>query len=360
MRNDARFHTHPLVRKAAALVVLFLLLAFASCSRDHLYYEVNRQPNVQLNIDWSQTAFSPDHPAYDPENALNGVTVFAFDAETRQLVAEFPPDADWQKPKLRLEPGTYELVVINDSRSELPSIRFNTDGTFDTFNACAVTDAPDTVYSHKPEYLTSAAVRDVCIRPVENDYEYDRPDGSHTQVTVQEIDVAERPVTKRINIKVNVKGINYCKGMLPSFMSGLSASANLATRMPEKQQVVYAFNLNNRQFRNDAHTEATLSQSFNSFSFNEENMREGSRFHITLNFLLVNNQTYTATADVTPQLEQWLEEHTIDCDLDLDIDITFDVTLPETYPDNPDTPQEGSGFNPETSPWNDIVQDIVM
>lgn len=360
MRIDARFHIHALVRKAAALVVLPMLLAFVSCSRDHLYYEITRQPNVQLNIDWSQTAFSPEHPTYDPENALNGVTVFAFDAETHRLVAEFPPEAEWRRPKLRLDPGKYELVVINDSRSELPSIRFNTHHTFDAFSACAVTDAPDTVFSSIPEYLTSAAVRDVCILPEQHEYEYDRPDASNTQVTVQEIDVVERPVTKRINIKVNVKGINYCKGMLPSFMTGLSGSANLVTRQPEKRQVVYVFNLNNRKFRNEARTEATLSQSFNSFSFNEENMREGTRFNITLNFLLVNGQTYTASADVTPQLELWLEEHTIDCDLDLDIDITFDVTLPEAHPSDPDTPQEEGGFAPDVSNWNDIEQDIVM
>lgn len=376
MRTDVFFHTHQRVRRVAALrfVVLLLLLpaVLASCNRDHLYYEITNQPNVQLNIDWSQTAFSPTHPAYDPENALNGVTIFAFDAATRELVAEFPPDANWRKPKLKLAPGNYELVLINDSRGELPSIRFNVDRTFDEFDACVITDAPglintssltaapDTVYSYMPEYLTSAAVREVCVQPVQNEYEYDRPDASNTHVTVQEIDVVERSVTKRINIKVNVKGINYCKAMQPSFMSGLSASANLVTRQPEKRQVVYAFNLNNRQFRNDAHTEATLSQSFNSFGFSEENMHEGTRFLITLNFLLVNNQTYTASVDVTPQLEQWLEEHTIDCDLDLDIDIAFDVTLPEAYPEDPDTPQEGGGFNPETSPWNDIEQDIVM
>lgn len=360
MRIDAYFHTHTFVGKAAALVVLLIGLACASCSRDHLYYEVTCVPRVRLNMDWGQTAFAPTHPAYDPENALSGVTVFAFDALAGELVAEFPPDADWQSPRLKLAPGGYELVVINDSRGELPSIRFDAGGGFDAFEACVITDVTDTVYSYNPEYLTSAAVRDVCIEPVQNEYEYDRPDASHTQVTVLERDAVERAVTKRINIKVNVKGINFCKAMLPSFMTGLSASANLVTRQPGKRQAVYAFNLNNRQFRNEARTEATLSQSFNSFGFSEENLRGGTRFTIALNFLLVNNVTYTATADVTPQLEQWLEEHTVDCDLDLDIDIAFDVTLPEAYPDDPDAPQEGGGFNPDTNPWNDVEQEVVL
>ena len=137
-------------------------------------------------------------------------------------------------------------------------------------------------------------------------------------------------------------------------------AANLVTRLPEREKVTYAFNLNNRQFKNSTRTEAVLSQTFNSFSFNEDNLREGTRFDITLNFLLVNNKTYTVTADVTPQLEKWLEEHTIDCDLDLDIDITLDVTLPAVEPVEPDPPQSPEGMNPDTDPWNDITQDVIM
>ena len=49
--------------KVAALAAIPMVLAYASCSRDHLYYETSLQPNVQLNIDWSRTAFSPYHPS---------------------------------------------------------------------------------------------------------------------------------------------------------------------------------------------------------------------------------------------------------------------------------------------------------
>ena len=345
--------------KAAALAAIPMVLAYASCSRDHLYYETSLQPNVQLNIDWSQTAFSPSHSSYDPDNPLNGVTIFAYDAATQRLVAEFPPDADWSTPRLRLAPGTYDLVIINDSRYELPTINFSTELPFGDFVASITPDSPGLVSSSYPGYLTSAAVRDVTVKPVEEVYEYYRPDASSGSYVMQEIDVVERAVTKRINIKVNVNGINYCKRMLPSHMTGLSMAANLVTRLPEREKVTYALNLNNRQFKNSTRTEAVLSQTFNSFSFNEDNLREGTRFDITLNFLLVNDKTYTVTADVTPQLEKWLEEHTIDCDLDLDIDITFDVTLPTVEPDEPDPPSQG-GMEPDTDPWNDMTQDIIM
>ncbi len=221
-------------------------------------------------------------------------------------------------------------------------------------------DSPGLVSSSYPGLLTSAAVRNVTVKPVEEVYEYYRPDASHNSYVMQEIDVVERAVTKRINIKVNVNGINYCKRMLPSYMTGLSMAANLVTRLPEREKVTYAFNLNNRQFKNSTRTEAVLLQTFNSFSFNEDNLREGTRFDITLNFLLVNDETYTVTADVTPQLEKWLEEHTIDCDLDLDIDITFDVTLPAVEPVEPDPPQPQGGMNPDTDPWNDIKQDVIL
>ena len=346
--------------KAAALAAIPMVLAYASCSRDHLYYETSLQPNVQLNIDWSQTAFSPSHPSYDPDNPLNGVTIFAYDATTQRLVAEFPPDANWSTPRLRLAPGTYDLVIINDSRYELPTISFSTELPFKDFVASITPDTPGLVSSSYPGYLTSAAVRDVTVKPVEEVYEYYRPDASSGSYVMQEIDVVERAVTKRINIKVNGNGINYCKRMRPSYMTGLSMAANLVTRLPEREKVTYAFNLNNRQFKNSTRTEAVLSQTFNSFSFNEDNLREGTRFEITLNFLLVNDETYTVSADVTPQLEKWLEEHTIDCDLDLDIDIMFDVTLPAVEPDEPDPPQSQGGMQPDTDPWNDMTQDIIM
>lgn len=346
--------------KVAALAAIPMVLAYASCCRDHLYYETSLQPNVQLNIDWSRTAFSPSHPSYDPDNPLNGVSIFAYDAATQRLVAEFPPDANWSTPQLRLAPGTYDLVIINDSRYELPTINFSTELPFEDFVASITPDSPGLVSSSYPEYLTSAAVRNVTVKPVEEVYEYYRPDASHNSYVMQEIDVVERAVTKRINIKVNVNGINYCKRMLPSYMTGLSMAANLVTRLPEREKVTYAFNLNNRQFKNSTRTEAVLSQTFNSFSFNEDNLREGTRFDITLNFLLVNNETYTVTADVTPQLEKWLEEHTIDCDLDLDIDITLDVTLPAVEPAEPDPPQPQGGMNPDTDPWNDIKQDVIL
>lgn len=358
--NKRYIHKHRNGWKAAVTSALAMILTCASCSRDHLYYETTLQPNVQLNVDWSQTAFSPTHPAYDPDNVINGVTIFAFDAATQKLVAEFPPETNWRTPKLHLDPGTYNLVIINDSRYELPAIHFDTSTDFEDFCAYVIPDTPDTLFTSFPEYLTSAAVREVHISAVENVYEYDRPDASQSHYVQQEIDVTERAVTKTVNILVNVNGINYCKRMLPSYMSGLACATNLVTRIPERKQTVYAFNLNNRRFRNSERTEAVLWQSFRSFGFSEENLKEGTRFEITLNFLLVNDETYTVTADVTPQLEKWLEEHTIDCDLDLDIDITFDVTLPETEPGTPDTPEQGGGFNPDTNPWNDVVQDIIM
>ena len=70
----------------------------------------------------------------------------------------------------------------------------------------------------------------------------------------------------------------------------------------------------------------------------------------------MDNSIYTVNADVTPQFEKWLEQHTIDCDLDLDIDVDLEVTLPPTEPATPDA----EGMVPETIPWNDITQNIIL
>lgn len=342
---DVRIPSHII----AGVVIVMLL----SCSRDHLYYEAVSRNQVQLNIDWSQTAFSQDSRNFDSRNPLNGVTIFAFDSATHRLATELPPDANWQSPLLRLSPGTYDLIVINDSRAELPTINFDTSRPFEDFSASVDVD---TVYSEYPDYLTVSSVRNVSFSLYNIDYFYDRPDEYLHDLVTQEISTVQHSVTKKINLRVLVKGINYCRGMQPSFMTGLSKSVNLATETPNSQNVVFAFNLINREYRNSEFTEALLTQSFNCFSFNENNLKQGTKFELTLKFVLVDNSIYTVNADVTPQFEKWLEQHTIDCNLDLDIDVDLEVTLPPTEPATPDA----EGMVPETIPWNDITQNIIL
>ena len=342
---DVRIPSHII----AGVVIVMLL----SCSRDHLFYEAVSRNQVQLNIDWSQTAFSQDSRNFDSRNPLNGVTIFAFDSATHRLATELPPDANWQSPLLRLSPGTYDLIVINDSRAELPTIAFDTSLPFDDFSVGI--DA-DTVFSQYPDYLTVSSVRNVSFSLYNIDYFYDRPDEYLHDLVTQEISTVQHSVTKKINLRVLVKGINYCRGMQPSFMTGLSKSVNLATETPDSQNVVFAFNLINREYRNSEFTEALLTQSFNCFSFNENNLKQGTKFELTLKFVLVDNSIYTVNADVTPQFEKWLEQHTIDCNLDLDIDVDLEVTLPPTEPATPDA----EGMVPETIPWNDITQNIIL
>lgn len=342
---DVRIPSHII----AGVVIVMLL----SCSRDHLFYEAVSRNQVQLNIDWSKTAFFRDNLNSDSRIQLNGVTIFAFDSATHRLATELPPDANWQSPLLRLSPGTYDLIVINDSRAELPTIAFDTSLPFDDFSVGV--DA-DTVFSQYPDYLTVSAVRNVGFCEYHSDYFYNRPDEYLNDLVTQEISTVQHSVTKKINLRVLVKGMNYCKGMQPSFLSGLSKSVNLSTRIPSRQQAVYAFNLNNREYRNSEFTEAMLTQSFYCFSFNEDNLKSGSKFMLSLKFVLVDNSIYTVNTDVTPQFEEWLEQHTIDLDLDLDIDVDIEVTLPPTEPASSDA----EGFAPETIPWNDITQNITL
>lgn len=342
---DVRIPSHII----AGVVIVMLL----SCSRDHLFYEAVSRNQVQLNIDWSKTAFFRDNLNSDSRIQLNGVTIFAFDSATHRLATELPPDANWQSPLLRLSPGTYDLIVINDSRAELPTINFDTSRPFEDFSASVDVD---TVYSEYPDYLTVSSVRNVSFSLYNIDYFYDRPDEYLHDLVTQEISTVQHSVTKKINLRVLVKGINYCRGMQPSFMTGLSKSVNLATETPESQNVVFAFNLINREYRNSEFTKALLTQSFNCFSFNENNLKQGTKFELTLKFVLVDNSIYTVNADVTPQFEKWLEQHTIDCNLDLDIDVDLEVTLPPTEPATPDA----EGMVPETIPWNDITQNIIL
>ena len=335
------------------------MMALASCSHDHLYYETVGREKVQFNIDWSHTRFMEGSKDYDADNWLNGVTIFAFDAKTQHLYSELPPDPNWLSPVVRLDEGTYHMVLINDSRAELPAIKFTTDALFEDF--CAYTEG-DTVKTNYPDYLAVSTVSDVTFQPAQKDYYYDMPDEYYQDFVVKQINTVQRPVTKKINIRVYVKGMNYCRGMLPSYITGMSKSINLATRKPGREQTVYAFNLINREFRNSDYTEAILTQSFNSFGFSTDNLMSDTTFELKLNFVLVDNTTYTVTADVTKQFEDWYLEHKVevDLDLDLDIDLDIDVNIEVELPPTVENPENVGGMAPETVPWNDIIQNIEL
>ena len=130
----------------------------------------------------------------------------------------------------------------------------------------------------------------------------------------------------------------------------------MATREPSHEVAVYAFNLVNRSFHNGGYTEADLSQSFYCFGFNADNLHSAIRFELTINFVLVDNSIFTYKADVKQQLEQWLNDNTATANLDLDINLDLEVDLPPTNPES----SEIGGLIPETVPWNDEHQEIVL
>lgn len=333
------------------------MMTIMSCEIDHLYYQTVSRDKVQFDIDWSKTNFAPESKGFDEDNQLNGVTIFAFDSATHKLVTELPPDANWQSPVVRLAPGTYDMILINDSREELPSIRFDMEAPFEEFSAYTLAD---TVYADQPEYLAVSAVRNVSFHPEKKEYYYDMPEEYYRDYVAQVISTVQKAVTKRINVKVYVKGMNYCKGMQRSYITGLAKSVNLVTRKPSKDDTVYGFNLVNREFRSSDYTEAVLTQSLNCFGFNEAKFGAGDKFELIINFVLVDNSVHTVTADVTDQFEQWYEEHRVDIDLDLDLDLDIDVDIEVELPPTVEDPEETGGFAPETVPWNDIVQDIIL
>ena len=205
------------------------MMTIMSCELDHLYYQTVSRDKVQFDIDWSKTNFAPESKGFDEDNQLNGVTIFAFDSATHKLVKELPPDANWQSPVVRLAPGTYDMILINDSREELPSIRFDMESPFEEFSA--YTHA-DTVYANQPEYLAVSAVRNISFHPEKTEYDHDMPEGYYRDYIAQKISTVQKAVTRRINVKVYVKGMNYCKGMQRSYITGLAKSVNLVTRKP--------------------------------------------------------------------------------------------------------------------------------
>ena len=50
------------------IIFFGVVMMLCSCARDHLYYDAKSRNLVQLNIDWSQTAFWEENAKYNRDN----------------------------------------------------------------------------------------------------------------------------------------------------------------------------------------------------------------------------------------------------------------------------------------------------
>ena len=74
------------------IIIYIIIISSVACSRDHLYYETLGSSKVQINIDWSKTAFSPDSKGYNDDKQMNEITILDVDYATKHIVQEMKTD----------------------------------------------------------------------------------------------------------------------------------------------------------------------------------------------------------------------------------------------------------------------------
>lgn len=151
-----------------------------------------------------------------------------------------------------------------------------------------------------------------------------------------------------INIKAHVKGLKYARGTTISYFRGLAEGHMLGQGQNSMESVAQSFILNQRVFDPGSYSDGTIKASFLSFGMLGDG-NTSSRYYLDINFVLINGEPYPLTFDVTDLITV-----DISLNLQLSLNLNLEIELPEVIGD------EGGGFNPDVSEWEDEIVDIPI
>jgi len=330
---------------------LLLLISLSSCERDPLYYASAEMAEVNVQIDWSQSGYTP-----------NGATVYAY-RQDGSLYRRFPPFSNPRGEKITLPFGRYKLVVINDTPDELSeTITISGEDNVNTLLASGVTDEVRTAKLMarltrtteekcilSPDTLVTGIFSDLVIDEKTQQYYTERPTNQGIFPYNGEVKITPQRVTTPFKIKVHVKGLKYAKGTTMSFLRGTSGGYYLGQGTYNEQSVAYGFILNNRTLDAGSSTDGTITATFNIFDLCPTGTADEKKYYLDINFVLVNGEEYPMTFDITDQIDV-----SLDADVQLSLKLDLDITLPEAI-------DSGSGgFSTDLNEWTDIIQNIQM
>lgn len=334
-----------------------LMLALASCQRDHLYYASAGTATVLVEPDWSRSGVHP-----------NGVTVYAFNDADGSLYKRFPPVSAHDKCYIKLPEGDFTLIVMNDTPEEFQGrIEFTGEENINTFQAKGVKDglktqklnehlaakadaAPDGEYCIvEPDTLAVSVVRGLHISAEQIDYFYNKPQTDVAMDQAIKVKVEPKSVISQVNIVAHVKGLKYARGTTLSYLRGTAGGYYLGKEVNSTDVVSHGFILNNRQFDPGSDSDGTISANFLSFGLIGNGMT-AEKYDLDINFVLVNGEDHPMSFDVSKLI-------TIDITLSLQLSLKLDlkVELPEVV-----TGEEDGGFSTDVSEWDDETVAIPM
>jgi hypothetical protein len=347
-----------------ALFGTLLLVVMASCERRPLEVVVEKGINVRINVDWaSRFGQRP-----------TGMTVRLYPADGSAPITNITNDVDGVD--VRLNAGTYYLLVFNQTEDEFGSMTFS---DMQYYSGATAHSARATLhgksgwddgvdYYADPEPI-GVAVDTISISQdmVDDAISYKRYKKGMTTGHYYEVDTTftfdevALPMTTRLNVIVHIKGIGnmrsvtgYITGMADGFTLYSGHRLNTACVLPlEGWKGAYV--------DKDANTGiVTTSTATFGLPFDKEVL--GNRVpednRIVLCFTLVDGTTRVFTYDVAQYIHYRNSDETdplrdrysmsLELDLVLRAPLIEEPELPDVKPD-----EKGSGFDAEVNPWED-------
>ena len=330
---------------------MLLLSILSACVRDHLYYSTSAYALVRIDIDWSESALTP-----------NGVSAYIFNNEQGAYydtqISSNPNSIDLHLPK-----GQYNVVLFNNTITELPAVALHGAEFLSSFlmyaqnagyeSAVKSTNDAKVRLVKDPNIVAVSTIDKINITEQMTEYYPEIPDHAYeTEVEIR-YNVTPKHITSIADVNVNVKGLIYAAGAPRALLRNVPGGYIFSNKHTILENVMHEFVLNNRKFYNTAKVDGTISKEFDMFGLHTERS-ENNRYYLDIRFILLDKRVHLVSVDVTDKMEVLLSGKR------KRIKIEVDIELPEAEtPEGGGDDDEGS-FDPSLDPWTDIDVALPM
>ena len=329
------------------LMVALISCAFSSCVMDHLYYASSKRALVRLHVDWTKSGLSP-----------NGVSAYVYNGAENEFVDVYI-NSNPNVIDVNLPEGKYDIVVFNNTISELPHVELGGMDKRSTFHIYAKDAGYESVVQNasnsnmrlvkNPNIVAAATICNVEITEQMVEYYPEIPNQEYEQEVSVQYNVTPMHIVPVAEVKVHVKGLIYALSAPKALLRGVSGGYSFFNEATIPEQVMHEFVLNNRVFLNNDKVDGVISKEFDLFGLHANAMK-AHRYYLDMRFILIDKSELFLSVDVTDKIEE------IFTGIRKQIKINVDIELPETGGSGG---EDGDGsFDPSLDPWEDI--DVVL
>ncbi len=328
------------------LIHICIVIALISCDRDTLYYATDERALVRFNVDWSQSDLHP-----------NGVSAYVFDHNTGDAVGKCVISSNSNVIDVALPMGLYDVLIFNDTESELDNIEFTDVQNLSTFKAMITTKDDSnykinltkakSLYATACDIVASAITRSIEISRQDIDYYPERPKVGQNEL-VREVTVVPQRLTELIDIEVEVMNINSAAGAPRSLLTDISQGNHVGLSTKFSGLVTHEFVLNNRTIDPNNYKLGKINKKFISFGVQSKENKLLPNHTLAMDFVLVNGEKHLVEIDVTHSIRTYYDKtqsvH----------EIRSTIVLPEAIGNG------GGAFNPDIEEWDDIEVELPI